>query len=133
MADIFDEVSEELKQDQLKKIWHDYSKYIISISIILFAFGFGYFFYDKWKIEKLEVSSSQFFSGLEKLEEKKFQSILKLWQTRSYDRGAIIKFSGKKGEIKSGIFLGLDEMGGLMVRENSGIKKIYSGDVYFGS
>jgi hypothetical protein len=76
MADIFDEVSEELKQDQLKKIWYDYSKYIISISIILFAFGFGYFFYDKWKIEKLEVSSSHFFSGLEKLEEKNFQSSL---------------------------------------------------------
>ena len=76
MADIFDEVSEELKQDQLKKIWHDYSKYIISISIILLASGLGYFFYDKWKIEKLEVSSSQFFSGLEKLEEKNFQSSL---------------------------------------------------------
>ena len=76
MADIFDEVSEELKQDQLKKIWLDYSKYIISVSIILFASGLGYFFYDKWKIEKLEVSSSQFFSGLEKLEEKNFQSSL---------------------------------------------------------
>ena len=76
MADIFDEVSEELKQDQLKKIWQDYSKYIISVSIILFTSGLGYFFYDKWKIEKLEVSSSHFFSGLEKLEEKKFQSSL---------------------------------------------------------
>lgn len=76
MADIFDEVSEELKQDQLKKIWHDYYKYIISISIILFASGLGYFFYDKWKINKLEVSSSQFFSGLEKLEEKNFSSSL---------------------------------------------------------
>ena len=76
MADIFDEVSEELKQDQLKKIWQDYSKYIISVLIILFTSGLGYFFYDKWKIEKLEVSSSQFFSGLEKLEEKKFQSSL---------------------------------------------------------
>ena len=75
MADIFDEVSEELKQDQLKKIWQDYSKYIISVSIILFASGLGYF-YDKWKIEKLEVSSSQFFLGLEKLEEKNFSSSL---------------------------------------------------------
>jgi len=76
MADIFDEVSEELKQDQLKKIWQDYYKYIISVSIIFIASGLGYFFYDKWKLEKLEVSSSQFFSGLEKLEEKKFQSSL---------------------------------------------------------
>ena len=76
MADIFDEVSEELKQDQLKKIWQDYSKYIISVSIILIVSGLGYFFYDKWKINKLEVSSSQFFSGLEKFEEKNFSSSL---------------------------------------------------------
>ena len=76
MADIFDEVSEELKQDQLKKIWQDYYKYFISVSIILFTSGLGYFFYDKWKVEKLEVSSSNFFSGLEKFEEKNFQSSL---------------------------------------------------------
>ena len=31
MADIFDEVSEELKQDQLIKIWKKYSKLIITI------------------------------------------------------------------------------------------------------
>ena len=44
MADIFDEVSEELKQDQLKKIWQDYFKYIISVLIIIFVSGLGYFF-----------------------------------------------------------------------------------------
>ena len=33
MADIFDEVSEELKQDQLIKLWKKYSKLII-ISIL---------------------------------------------------------------------------------------------------
>ena len=67
------------------------------------------------------------------IEEKKIHTILKLWETRSYDKGATIKFSGKKGEIKSGIFLGLDEIGGLIVGESSGVKKVYSGDVYFGS
>jgi len=30
MADIFDEVSEELKQDQLIQIWKKYSKLIIN-------------------------------------------------------------------------------------------------------
>ena len=67
------------------------------------------------------------------IEEKNLHTILKLWQTRSYDKGASIKFSDKEGEIKVGIFLGLDELGGLIVGENSGVKKIYSGDVYFGS
>ena len=38
-----------------------------------------------------------------------------------------------KRKVKTGTFLGLDELGGLIVGENSGVKKIYSGDVYFGS
>ncbi len=67
------------------------------------------------------------------IKEKNLHTILKIWQTRSYDKGSIIKFSDKKGEIKVGTFLGLDEIGGLIVDENSGFKKIYSGDVYFGS
>ena len=79
MADIFDEVSEELKQDQLKQIWNKYSKYIISVAFILFISALGYFFYDKWKLEKIEVSSSQFFSGIEKLEKKEFLSSIEIF------------------------------------------------------
>ena len=79
MADIFDEVSEELKQDQLKQIWNNYSKYIISVACILFISVLGYFFYDKWRLEKIEVSSSQFFSGIEKLEKKEFLSSIEIF------------------------------------------------------
>ena len=79
MADIFDEVSEELKQDQLKQIWNNYSKYIISVAFILFTSVLGYFFYDKWKLEKIEISSSQFFSGIEKLEKKEFLSSIEIF------------------------------------------------------
>ena len=79
MADIFDEVSEELKQDQLKQIWNNYSKYIISVAFIIFISVLGYFFYDKWKLEKLEVSSSKFFSGIEKLEKKEFLSSIEIF------------------------------------------------------
>lgn len=79
MADIFDEVSEELKQDQLKQIWNNYSKYIISVALIIFISALGYFFYDKWKLEKLEVSSSKFFSGIEKLEKKEFLSSIEIF------------------------------------------------------
>ena len=79
MADIFDEVSEELKQDQLKLLWYNYSKYIISVAFILFISALGYFFYDKWKLEKLQDSSSQFFSGIQKLEKNEFLSSLEIF------------------------------------------------------
>ncbi len=67
------------------------------------------------------------------VEENDLTSILKLWKYRSYDKGTQIQVSDNKGGVNSGKFLGLDELGGLIVSDNSGTKKIYSGDVYFGS
>ena len=40
MADIFDEVSEELKQDQLIKIWKKYSKLIIFLILLIIIYWF---------------------------------------------------------------------------------------------
>ena len=65
--------------------------------------------------------------------EKDLCSILDFWKLRSYDIGTVIKISDNKGGINTGTFLGLDEIGGLIVSDNSGTKRIYSGDVYFGS
>ena len=67
------------------------------------------------------------------IDESNLNSVLELWQKKSYKKGSIIQFSDQKGKIKKGKFLGLDELGGLMIDEISGVKKIYSGDVYFGS
>ena len=36
MADIFDEVSEELRQDQIKNIWKKYQKFIYLIVFIIY-------------------------------------------------------------------------------------------------
>ena len=68
-----------------------------------------------------------------RINEQNLCSILRLWQARSYNKGSKINISDNKGEISTGTFLGLDEIGGLIFGENTGIKKIYSGDVYFGS
>jgi len=76
MADIFDEVSEELKQDQLIQFWKKYSKYFISIALLLIISFLGYFFYNQWKQKMLENSSSQYFSAIKKLENKEFESSL---------------------------------------------------------
>ena len=88
-----------------------------------------------------KINQSIFFSGFNdqlvklgsKISEKNLCSVLKLWQARSYDKGSKVQISDNKGEINSGTFLGLDEIGGLILGDNDGVKKIYSGDVYFGS
>ena len=67
------------------------------------------------------------------VERNDLASVLKLWERRSYDKGTQIQVSDNKRGVSSGMFLGLDELGGLIVSDGSGTKKIYSGDVYFGS
>ena len=88
-----------------------------------------------------KINRSIFFSELNdqlvklgsRVPEENLSLILKLWQARSYDKGSKVQISDNKGKINSGTFLGLDEIGGLILGENTGVKKIYSGDVYFGS
>ena len=82
-------------------------------------------FFSKFREELKELGSH--------VREKDLGSILNLWKSRSYDKGTTIQISDNRGGVNTGKFIGLDEIGGLIVIDNSGIKKIYSGDVYFGS
>ena len=79
MADIFDEVSEELKQDRLVQIWKKNSKYIISFILIVVVLIISFQLFLNWSEKKLEVSSQQFFNALEKLEEKKYEESFKIF------------------------------------------------------
>ena len=72
MADIFDEVSEELKHDQLVKIWKKYSKFIIVGIIFTIICIISYQYYMYWNNKKIEYISEQYFEALEKLENEKY-------------------------------------------------------------
>ena len=82
-------------------------------------------FFSKFNAQLVKLGST--------INEQNLSSILRPWQARSYNKGSKINISDNKGKINTGTFLGLDEIGGLIFGENTGIKKIYSGDVYFGS
>ena len=79
MADIFDEVSEELKQDRLIQIWKKFSKYIISFFVITILSILSYQLFLHWSEKKLEASSQQFFMALEKLDNKKYEESFKIF------------------------------------------------------
>ena len=53
MADIFDEVSEELKHDQLIKTWKKYSKLIIITVLFIIISLVSYKAYLKWNNKKM--------------------------------------------------------------------------------
>ena len=109
MADIFDEVSEELKQDRLVQIWKKYSKYIISFFFIVVVSIISFQLYLNWSEKKLELSSQQFFNALEKLENKKYEESFKIFLRSSKEENdgyRILSLFGlaetnyKKGKIR---------------------------------
>ena len=72
MADIFDEVSEELKQDQLIQIWKKYSKLIITLISLMIVSLVSYQAYITWNKKKIEAISEKYFQALEELEDKNY-------------------------------------------------------------
>ena len=83
MADIFDEVSEELKQDQLIKLWKKYSKLIIILILFIIISLVSYQAYVNWNKKKIEAISEQYFQALEKLEDKNFSKSHSLFLNNS--------------------------------------------------
>ena len=72
MADIFDEVSEELKQDQLIKLWKKYSKLIIILILFIIISLVSYQAYVIWNKKKIEAISEQYFQALKELGDKNY-------------------------------------------------------------
>ena len=73
MADIFDEVSEDLRKDQYKQIWLKYKKIIITfISIfVLSIIAFKYIQHYQEK-KKIEVATL-YFDGLNEIKNKNYE------------------------------------------------------------
>ena len=86
MADIFDEVSEELKQDQLVQLWKKYSKYIFTFVILLIISILSYQLYFVWNKNRLTRVSEVFFDGLSKLDNKKFQESANIFLKSSLEQ-----------------------------------------------
>ena len=73
MADIFDEVSEDLRKDQYKQIWLKYKKIIISLISIfvlsIIAFKYIQHYQEKKKIEVATL----YFDGLNEIKNKNYE------------------------------------------------------------
>ena len=74
MADIFDEVSEDLRKDQYKQIWSKYKKYIISFIVIFIAsisvFKLIKFYQEKKKIE----IATLYFDGVQEIKNNNYEN-----------------------------------------------------------
>ena len=69
MSDIFHEVDEEVRRDQLKKLWDRYSIYLIAVAILIVA-GIGSWRGYEWWVAKQAASASAAFEAAMTLSEQ---------------------------------------------------------------
>ena len=111
MADIFDEVSEELKHDQLVKTWKKYSKLIISLISLIIISLVSYQAYITWNKKKIEAISEQYFQALEKLENKNYSRSQSLFSKNSQTNNSGYRMLSLFGMAESNFQNGkIDEM-----------------------
>ena len=64
MADIFDEVNEDLKRDQMQKLWSRFGKYVIlAVSIVVLGVG-GRQGYTTWHNHQVSTAATASSSAL---------------------------------------------------------------------
>lgn len=60
MADIFHEVDEEVRREQLKKLWDRYSIYLIALAVLIVAAIGGWRGYEYWVAKKAAAAGADF-------------------------------------------------------------------------
>ncbi|HEY7231697.1 MAG TPA: tetratricopeptide repeat protein [Pseudolabrys sp.] len=60
MADIFHEVDEEVRREQLKKLWERYSLYLIALAVLLVAAVAGWRGYEYWVGKRAAAAGAEF-------------------------------------------------------------------------
>ena len=73
MADIFDEVSEDLRKDQYKQIWLKYKKFIISFVLIFVLSVVTFKFIESYQEKKKIEIATLYFDGLQEIKNKNYE------------------------------------------------------------
>jgi hypothetical protein len=64
MTDIFDEVGEDLRRDQMKRIWQRYSALIIGVAVLIVAGTAGWRGYESWQASQAETAGQNYIAAL---------------------------------------------------------------------
>jgi hypothetical protein len=71
VSELFDEVDEEVRREQLKKLWDQYSIYIIAAALLIIAAVAGWRGYEYLEAQKAAAAGAAFDSALELAEQNK--------------------------------------------------------------
>jgi hypothetical protein len=71
VADIFQEVDEEVRREQLKKLWERYQNYVITLAVVILLAVGGWRAYDWWETKKAAEAGTAFENAIELSEQGK--------------------------------------------------------------
>ncbi|MGB7828089.1 MAG: tetratricopeptide repeat protein, partial [Pseudolabrys sp.] len=72
MADIFHEVDEEVRREQLKKLWDRYSLYLIAAAILIVAAIAAWRGYEYWVAKRAATAGAAFEAAMSLSEQSKY-------------------------------------------------------------
>lgn len=64
MADIFQEIDEELRQDRVAKLWNRYGNYVIVVAVLIVLLVGGYKYWTAWDLENRQTESATYQSAV---------------------------------------------------------------------
>ena len=71
MSELFDEVDEEVRREQLKKLWDQYSIYIIAAAVLIVAAVGGWRGYEYLEAQKAAEAGAAFDAAVELVDQNK--------------------------------------------------------------
>ena len=128
MADIFEEVDEEVRKDQFSEIWQKYGKLIVAGAILALASSVGYVLWDNYQFKKRAESSAQLEQALKLIDAKKEvdanQVLEALAQNGTAGYTVLARFRGAGIKVQAGDYAAAAEIYDALSAD-SGIDTLY--------
>src|SRR3979490_643349 len=65
MSDVFREVDEDLRREQLKKLWDRFGPYVLGAAVLIVVAVSGYKLWEYWERHQAETSGDRFVAALD--------------------------------------------------------------------
>jgi hypothetical protein len=85
MADVFREVDEDLRREQLKKLWDRFAPYILGLAVLIVLAVSGYKLWEYWQRSQAEASGDRFIAALDLAQEGKGSEAIAALQALAAD------------------------------------------------
>ena len=88
MSDIFDEVDEEVRREQIKKLWERYGNLVVAFALLIVVAVAGWRFYQYWQDKQAAETGAKFTAAAVLAEQGKHEEAEKAFARVAADGGA---------------------------------------------